>query len=324
MRARDRCTGQRTILAVDLSSLLRDLARQWQANGNLARADSLYDEALSRLQHADVLLETAILQDWATLKLARGAIGEAEYLARRQTVIARIRYEDDRGGADLLASCLEFQAGMLERVGSTDAAHDSRREAAELGSVPNSCNGLCALGPDPSIASQSEIAPARDHLVSSKDADQACLEASSRYNRAMDSVQLAPSPEAVAAATAATRKLRAFSEAGCGPSADTIGIRGFVNQPVTIAIPARSSALHLRPGLWERCGDHSAARAQCRAPDRRQARDIMADGGCRDGRAGGRGTVVSARLGYARTARAGDRSCRRRRRARARRFAAAA
>jgi hypothetical protein len=129
-----------------IAGLMRLLAASWKRQGDLNRADQLYQAAYRLEEKTPDQLELgkiAVLRDWANLKVQLGELQRARELAALQTELARRDQQAGRASSSLLISSLKFQATIFERVGSVDEASAARQEAARLSAHPDTCEGAC-------------------------------------------------------------------------------------------------------------------------------------------------------------------------------------
>jgi hypothetical protein len=132
--------------------LMNLLAVNWKVQGDLDRADRLFQEAYASLDGdpTDPILDRiAILDDWATFKLAAGEPDRAIEIAKLQTAEARKEREretsSDRFSTDILIDALKFQARIFEKVGLAGEARAARQEAEQLAAQQKPCSGVCAF-----------------------------------------------------------------------------------------------------------------------------------------------------------------------------------
>lgn len=133
--------------------LMQLVASNWWQQGNLARADQLYQEAYGILRGAGDgdLDKMALLRDWANFKLASGEPQRAEELAQLRTAEARKLYGNDQSSDEiskyfasgLLVDALKFQAEVFEKIGLAGNARAAEQEAERLSAQQKPCQGLC-------------------------------------------------------------------------------------------------------------------------------------------------------------------------------------
>lgn len=134
-----------------VANLMSLLAASWQREGNLNRADQLFQEAYSTLGNADynLLEKLGVLHDWAILKLVSHEPERAAELAQLRTSEARREYEHGTWSKDssrpLLIDALKFQAILLEKIGLADEARPAEEEAKRLAAEQKPCEGVCGL-----------------------------------------------------------------------------------------------------------------------------------------------------------------------------------
>jgi tetratricopeptide (TPR) repeat protein len=136
--------------ALVVTDLMGLLAANWKQQGNLGRADQLYQEAYEILHETDnPIPEMGILQDWANLKLAAGEPQRAIEITKLRTTEARKEYETGRSAKEVssieLIAALKFQAMVFDKVGLADEAHAAKQEADQLSAQQKPCFGLCGL-----------------------------------------------------------------------------------------------------------------------------------------------------------------------------------
>ena len=127
-----------------IAGLMRLLAANWKRQGDLNRAEQLYQGAYQLEENTPgepALGRIAVLRDWADLKVQLGELQRAKELATLQTELAR-RPNLPRPSS-LLISSLEFQAAIFEKVGLLDEAGAARHEAAKLSAQLDSCEAPC-------------------------------------------------------------------------------------------------------------------------------------------------------------------------------------
>jgi hypothetical protein len=146
VRAQEDCPSPHLGDTQLIAGLVRLLAANWQRQGDLNRADKLYQEAYQLEEKTPdqlALGRIAVLRDWANLKVHLGELQRAKDLASLQTELARKEQQAGRASSSLLISSLEFQATIFGRVGSVDEANAARQEAAKLSAHPDACGGPC-------------------------------------------------------------------------------------------------------------------------------------------------------------------------------------
>lgn len=146
VQAHHDCTGDLDTVA----GLMEDVALNWQEQGNLTRADELYQAAYAIERDTnDIYGRYSLLEHWAGLKLAAGEPQRAAELAKLLTMQARQQYEGqsiakELSGVDLIHA-LKFQARVLEFAGLADEARAAKQEADELTAQQPPCIDLCGL-----------------------------------------------------------------------------------------------------------------------------------------------------------------------------------
>jgi hypothetical protein len=134
-----------------VADLLQMVGENWHEQGNLGRADQLYQDAYAILHDRshEIVDEQYLLQDWARLKLAAGEPQRAIEFAKLRTKLARQEYENESIAKEIsglhLIDALKFQAWVLEHVGPADEARAAKQEAEQLSAQQPPCIGLCGL-----------------------------------------------------------------------------------------------------------------------------------------------------------------------------------
>lgn len=152
VQAQHDCTSaQHNVMdAGAIADLLQMVGENWHEQGNLGRADQLYQDAYAILHDRNEIVdEQFLLQDWARLKLAAGEPQRAVEFAKLRTKLARQEYDNESiakelSGLDLI-DALKFQAWVLEHAGSADEARAAKQEAEQIYAQQPPCIGLCGL-----------------------------------------------------------------------------------------------------------------------------------------------------------------------------------
>ncbi|MDE2112799.1 MAG: hypothetical protein KGJ79_16785 [Alphaproteobacteria bacterium] len=128
-----------------VSSLMQEVADNWENLHELRRADAAYRLAYDYEQAIphDVLGKIAVAQGWAILCAELTNFQHAKALAAEQTSVARWSYQHGQFDAHLLVESLQFEATILDRVGSHQRADQKRKEATEVLRTGRKCSGFC-------------------------------------------------------------------------------------------------------------------------------------------------------------------------------------
>jgi len=132
-------TPERTGTASLLSGLVITMAQEWRKQGELRRADELYRHFFEGYgewwQHGQKY--GSLFKEWASVKLALGALDAAKDLASRYVAYNRDLYDCDRTFLPSLVRSLEFQVDMLESLYDTEKVAQARTELERLAAIAN-------------------------------------------------------------------------------------------------------------------------------------------------------------------------------------------
>jgi hypothetical protein len=131
------------------AELMRLVAQSWRDDGQLKRADSDYRLLSAYMDGASatLLMEIAVLQDWAKLKVQMKDNAAAQRLARSQSTLALKSYSHHEFGSSLAVDSLHFEAAILYSIGEARQARSIDVKAATIEATSRECGGLCRWKP---------------------------------------------------------------------------------------------------------------------------------------------------------------------------------